>query len=216
MIAVRDRPEFAGSFNDDPVRAHQSPDPAMASIDADFLQFPSHPWAAIAAQAQTRLFLDMGRNNHVHVLPATGRAAAKGSQPLHVRSSRGAELQPHMEELSEVIAPCPPPAAGPDPGPRFDLLPCLGALPGHAHAPEGQWTPRKPRNRAGSLGAHPETRNPHRTTDLYRNLEIPARTSGTLRHTRHQKACLNLRVVVDPKIQSKNINNLSFQVGKSG
>ena len=77
-IAVRNRLEFARSFNDDPGLAQQSPDPAMTSIDADFLQFLGHP--AIAAQAQTRLLRDMGKNNHVHTLAATGRAAAKGSQ----------------------------------------------------------------------------------------------------------------------------------------
>lgn len=53
----------------------------MACIDAAFLQVSGHPRAAIAAQAQTRLFLDRGQNNPVHALPATGRAAAKGPQP---------------------------------------------------------------------------------------------------------------------------------------
>ena len=91
MIAVRGRLEFARSFNDDPVLPHQSPDPAMAYIDANFLQFLSHPGTAMAAQAQTRLFLDRGKNNHVHTLPATGRAAAKGSQPA------GADI-PHLAQ----------------------------------------------------------------------------------------------------------------------
>ena len=51
--------EFACSFNHDPVLTHQSPDPAVPNIDADFLQFFGHPWAAIAAQAQPRLLLDV-------------------------------------------------------------------------------------------------------------------------------------------------------------
>lgn len=63
----------------------------MAYIDANFLQFLSHPGTAMAAQAQTRLFLDRGKNNHVHTLPATGRAAAKGPQPA------GADI-PHLAQ----------------------------------------------------------------------------------------------------------------------
>ena len=61
MIAVRGCLELARSFSDDPVLARQSPDPAMACIDAAFLQVSGHPRAAIAAQAQTRLFLDRAR-----------------------------------------------------------------------------------------------------------------------------------------------------------
>ena len=54
----------------------------MSHIDPDVLQLLSHPRPAIAAQAQARLFLDMCQNHHVHVLPAAGRAAAHGPQPV--------------------------------------------------------------------------------------------------------------------------------------
>jgi len=37
VIAVSGRFEFPRSFNDDPVVAHQSPDPAVPDIDTDFL-----------------------------------------------------------------------------------------------------------------------------------------------------------------------------------
>ena len=52
----------------------------MPHIDANFLQLFGHPWATVAAQTQTRLFLDVGQNNHVHALPAAGRTAAEGPQ----------------------------------------------------------------------------------------------------------------------------------------
>ena len=80
MVAIRRRLEFACSFNDDPVFAHQPPDTPVPHIDADFLQFFGHPRAAIAAQAQTRLLLDVGQNDHIQALPAAGRAAAYGPQ----------------------------------------------------------------------------------------------------------------------------------------
>ena len=44
----------------------------MANIDANFLEFFSHAWPAIAAQAQPRLFLDVGQNDHISALPAAG------------------------------------------------------------------------------------------------------------------------------------------------
>ena len=69
------------SFNDNPVFAHQTPDPVMTYIDTDLFQFLRHPRPAIVAKAQTRLFFDMGQNDHVCALPAAGRAAAYGPQP---------------------------------------------------------------------------------------------------------------------------------------
>ena len=57
-----------------------APDTPVPHIDTDFLQFFGHPGAAIAAQAQARLFFDVGQNDHVCVLPAAGRTAAKGPQ----------------------------------------------------------------------------------------------------------------------------------------
>ena len=53
----------------------------MADIDAELLQFLGHSWPAVAAQAQTGLFLDMRQNNHVRALPAAGRAAPESPQP---------------------------------------------------------------------------------------------------------------------------------------
>ena len=44
----------------------------MANIDANFLKFFSHAWPAIAAQAQPRLFFDVGQNDHISALPAAG------------------------------------------------------------------------------------------------------------------------------------------------
>jgi hypothetical protein len=70
--------EFACSFNDDPVFAHQPPNTAMTNIYPDLFQLFRHPRPAIATKAQARLFLDVGQNHHVCVLPAAGRAAAKG------------------------------------------------------------------------------------------------------------------------------------------
>ena len=80
MIAIGGRFEFACPFNDDPVFAHQPPDTPVPHIKANFFQFFGHPRAAIAAQAQTRLLLDVGQNDHIHALTAAGRAAAKGPQ----------------------------------------------------------------------------------------------------------------------------------------
>ena len=80
MVAVGGCLEFTCSFNDDPVLAHQPPDTPMTDIDPNLLQLFGHSWPAIAAKTQARLFLDMGQNDHVCVLPAAGRAAAKGPQ----------------------------------------------------------------------------------------------------------------------------------------
>ena len=62
-----------------------APDPPVADINPNFLQFFGHPRAAIAAETEARLFLDMRQNHHIHALPAAGRAAgraaAKGPKP---------------------------------------------------------------------------------------------------------------------------------------
>ena len=73
--------EFACSFNDNPILAHQTPDTVVTDINAYLFRLFGHPRAATAAQAQARLLLDMGQNHHVDVLPAAGRAAVKGPQP---------------------------------------------------------------------------------------------------------------------------------------
>lgn len=59
MIAVCGRLELARSFNSNPVFAHQATDAPVPDIDTDLLQFFGHSGTAIAAQAQTRLFLDV-------------------------------------------------------------------------------------------------------------------------------------------------------------
>lgn len=53
----------------------------MTHINAHLLQLFGHPWAAIAAEAQARLLLDMVQNYHIRALLAAGRAAAKRPQP---------------------------------------------------------------------------------------------------------------------------------------
>ena len=49
VVAVCGRLEFMCPFNDDPVLAHQPPDPPMTDIDPNLLQFFGHSWPAIAA-----------------------------------------------------------------------------------------------------------------------------------------------------------------------
>ncbi len=81
MIAVCGRLELARSFNGDPVFAHQATDTPVTDIDANLFQFFGHSGPAIAAQTQTRLFLDMRQNDHIRALPVAGRAAAESPQP---------------------------------------------------------------------------------------------------------------------------------------
>jgi hypothetical protein len=52
VIAVCRRLEFARSFNNNPVLAHQPPDTSVPHIDTNFLQLFGHSRAAVAAQAQ--------------------------------------------------------------------------------------------------------------------------------------------------------------------
>ena len=52
----------------------------MANVQTQLFEFFGHSWTAIAAQAETRLFLDMGQNDHVGPLPLAGWAAAIGAQ----------------------------------------------------------------------------------------------------------------------------------------
>jgi hypothetical protein len=80
VVAIRRRLEFACSFNDGSILTHQPPDPAVPGIDADFLQFFGQPGPAMAARAQARLLFDVRQNDHVHVLPTAGEAAAERPQ----------------------------------------------------------------------------------------------------------------------------------------
>ena len=58
-----------------------APNPTMTNIDPDLLQLLCHPGPAITAKTEAQLFLDVGQNDHVRMLCATGRAAPKGPQP---------------------------------------------------------------------------------------------------------------------------------------
>ena len=80
MITVCGRFELARSFNGNPVLTHQATDAPVTHIDTDLLQLLSHPWAAIAAQAQARLFLDVGQNDHIRALPAAGGTVPESPQ----------------------------------------------------------------------------------------------------------------------------------------
>lgn len=52
----------------------------MPHIDPNLFQFFGHPWTAVTSQTQTRLFLDVGQNDHVRALPPAGGAAAESPQ----------------------------------------------------------------------------------------------------------------------------------------
>jgi hypothetical protein len=80
VIAVRGRLELARSFNGDPVFAHQATDAPVSDIDTNLLQFFGHSRAAVAAQAQTRLFLDVGQNDQISALPAAGGTVPESPQ----------------------------------------------------------------------------------------------------------------------------------------
>lgn len=56
---------------------------AVSDVQTDFLQLLGHPWASVAAQAETRLFFDVRQNNHIRSLPLSGRAAAMCAQPTY-------------------------------------------------------------------------------------------------------------------------------------
>jgi hypothetical protein len=73
MVAIRGRLEFAFSFSDDLIFTRQPPNPTVADINADFLQFFGHPRAAAAARGQARLLLDVRQNDHFHVMSAAAK-----------------------------------------------------------------------------------------------------------------------------------------------
>ena len=62
VIAVRRRLEFTCSFNDNSILAHQPTDAPVPNVDTNFLQLFGHSRAAVAAQAQARLLLDVGQS----------------------------------------------------------------------------------------------------------------------------------------------------------
>ena len=99
---------FAGPYDRYAVLTHQPANTAMPHIQADLLQLFRHPWSTIAAEAKTRLFLDVSQRHQITSLPATGRTAAEGTQstranghdPTHqfngkCRSVSFDKLEPH-------------------------------------------------------------------------------------------------------------------------
>ncbi len=77
MIAVSCGLMFARSDNRYTILTHQPAHAAMADAQANDFQLFSHPWAAIAAQAETRLFFDVRQHDQIRPLPAAGGAAAE-------------------------------------------------------------------------------------------------------------------------------------------
>ena len=75
-----ERDVFARSDNRYAVLAHQPTDSAVTDIQADLFQLLGHPWPAIAAQTETRLFPDVRQRDQIGPLPTAGRTAAKGPQ----------------------------------------------------------------------------------------------------------------------------------------
>ncbi len=71
----------------------------MADFQTQLFQLLCHSGAAIAAQAEPGLLLDMRQNNHVGPLPAAGRAAAISPQ------AAGADIDTTnaIESLNRVI-----------------------------------------------------------------------------------------------------------------
>lgn len=55
---------------------HQTAHATVADVNAHFLQLFGHPWSAIAAQAETQLFLDMSQRDRIRPLSAAGWTAA--------------------------------------------------------------------------------------------------------------------------------------------
>lgn len=72
VVAISGHLVFLRSFDTDAILTHQPTGATMANVQAQLLQFLGHPWAAITAQAEARLFLDMRQNDHVGALPLTG------------------------------------------------------------------------------------------------------------------------------------------------
>ena len=60
VIAIRCDLVFFRPLNADAILAHQSANPAMTDVQTHLLQFFGHAWTAIAAQAETGLFLAIG------------------------------------------------------------------------------------------------------------------------------------------------------------
>jgi hypothetical protein len=80
VIAVCGDLVFTGSDDGYTILAHQSANPAMSDVQADFLQLFRHPWPAVATQAETRLFFDMCQRDEIGSLSAACGAASESTQ----------------------------------------------------------------------------------------------------------------------------------------
>lgn len=80
VIAIRCDLVLLRPLNADAILAHQSANQAMTDVQTHLFQFFGHAWTAIAAHAETRLFLNVGQDNHVSPLPLAGRSAAISTQ----------------------------------------------------------------------------------------------------------------------------------------
>ena len=80
VIAIGRGLIFAGSLHTNAILPHQTTNSPMANTQTQLLQFFCHARSAIATQAEARLLLYMGQNNHISPLSLTGGALAKGTK----------------------------------------------------------------------------------------------------------------------------------------
>lgn len=80
MIAVRCRLVFTRSNNGNTVPAHQTPHATVTNVQADLLQLLCHSWTSVAAQTETRLFLNVRQRDKIGSLPTDGRAVTERTQ----------------------------------------------------------------------------------------------------------------------------------------
>ena len=80
VVAVGHHLVFLLSRDPYAILTHYSTNAAVADIQTERLQLYGYALTAMAVKAETRLFLDVGPNNHVGPLPVAGRSAAIGTQ----------------------------------------------------------------------------------------------------------------------------------------
>ena len=80
VIAIRRDLVFAGPYDRYAVLTPQPAYTAVADIQANFFQLFYYPWPAIAAQTETRLFLDMRKRNQIRSLPPASWTTAERAQ----------------------------------------------------------------------------------------------------------------------------------------
>ena len=77
---------FAGLNQGYAILAHQTANTALPDIKADLSQFFGHPWPAVTAQTETRLFFDLAN------VAKPDRCLWQAAQPRNARKPR--ELTP--------------------------------------------------------------------------------------------------------------------------